>query len=203
MARIEAVPAKDAGVFGRLVYRLVRRRFGDVMEPVAVARHHRGVFRASVVHEGMVERSLRVLPAGLRALVVYRVATVLGCSWCVDFGDMKMRLDGLDTGRLGELDEYATSAAFDGTERAALAYADGMSASPPHVTDEQVAELERLLGRAGLVELTYLVALENARARFNDALGIRDQGFAANCAVSPVSPASPVSRRSPASPAGG
>ena len=58
-----------------------------------------------------------------------------------------------------------------------------MTAQPTTVTDEQVAGLEAALGRAGLVELTHAIALENMRARFNHALGITDQGFDAACAV--------------------
>lgn len=186
MPRIHAVPASEAGLFGRLVYRGARRYLGQVPEPAAVARHHRGVFRVTLVHEALVQRSLRVLPRSLADLVVFRVATVLGCSWCVDFGTMKMRLTGLDTARLAELDDYRTSLAFDDTERLALAFADAMTATPSSVTDEQVTELERVLGPDGVVELTYLVALENSRARFNNALGIVDQGFSATCAVPPA-----------------
>lgn len=183
MPRIPAVPARDAGPIGRLLYRIARRRLGDVPAPLSVARHHKGVFRSTLVHEGMVQKSLKVLPHGLQDLVVYRVATVLGCSWCVDFGTMKMRLTGLDTDRLRHIDDYPTSDAFDHTERLALAYADAMTATPITVTDDQVAELAELLGPAGVVELTYLVALENLRARNNSALGIVDQGFTASCAL--------------------
>jgi len=188
MPRIPAVPAREAGPIWRLAYRMARSRFGEVPQPLSVGRNHKGVLRASMLHELIVERSLTVLPHGLRDLVVYRVATVLGCSWCVDFGTMKMRLVGLDTGRLAELDDYATSDAFDETERLALAYADAMTATPVTVTDEQVAELQRRLGRAGVVELTYLIALENLRARNNSALGIVDQGFSSSCAVAAARP---------------
>jgi len=182
MPRIPAVPARQAGPIGRLLYRIATRRLGQLPEPLPVMRNHKGVLRASLLHELAVQRSLRVLPTGQQDLVVYRVATVLGCSWCVDFGAMKMRLGGLDVGRLDELDRYATSEAYDETERLALAYADAMTATPVTVTDEQVAGLERRLGRAGVVELTYLIALENLRGRTNSALGIVDQGFSVSCA---------------------
>jgi AhpD family alkylhydroperoxidase len=183
MPRIPTVPVHEAGPIGRMIYRIARRRFGDVPEPISVASHHKGVLRASLLHEVTVGHSLKVLPADLQDLVVYRVATVLGCSWCVDFGAMTMRLRGLDTDRLADIDRYATSGAFDHIERLALAYADAMTATPVAVTDEQVAELDALLGHAGLVELTYLVSLENLRGRTNSALGIVDQGFSASCAV--------------------
>jgi AhpD family alkylhydroperoxidase len=171
--RVAAVPPQGAGLLGRLVYRLASRRYGQVPEPLAVARQHPGVFAARCCTRA----------CSLRDLVVHRVATVLGCSWCVDFGAVLMRLSGLDTERLSEIDHYATSSAFDATEKLALAYADAMTATPVTVTDDQVEQLQRLLGADGVVELTYLIALENLRARSNSALGIVDQGFSASCAA--------------------
>jgi AhpD family alkylhydroperoxidase len=135
------------------------------------------------------EKASTVLPARLRDLAVYRVATVVDCSWCVDFGDMLQRLEGLDVERLQHIDEYATHPSYDPVERLVIAYADAMTATPPTVTDAQVAELEAELGRAGLIELTTQIALENMRARGNNALGIVDQGFDAACKVRLSSPA--------------
>ncbi|BBG03435.1 MULTISPECIES: carboxymuconolactone decarboxylase family protein [Pseudonocardia] len=185
MPRIPAVTAAEAGPFGRLAYRIARRRYGSVPEPFAVGRHHRRLFWASVVSELGWERAATLLPAGVREIAVYRTATVVGCSWCVDFGTMLQRLSGLDVDRLAHIDEYATSPLFSRAERLAIGYADAMTAQPMTVTDDQVAELERELGRAGLVELTQMIAVENMRARANHALGITDQGFDAACAVPP------------------
>ena len=85
--------------------------------------------------------------------------------------------------RLQHIDEYATYPLFEPVERRVLAYADAMTALPPTVTDSQVAELEAELGRAGLIELTHSIALENMRARAYHALGIVDQGFDTACQV--------------------
>lgn len=185
MARIPAVEPGQAGPWGRLVYRLARRRFGSVPEPVAVARHHRGLFWAGLVAELAWERAARTLPDRVRELAVYRTATVVGCSWCVDFGTMLQRLHGLDVERLRRIDDHATDPLFRHDERLAIAYAEAMTAQPMTVTDAQVAELEAEFGRAGLVELTQMIAVENLRARANHALGITDQGFAEACAVRP------------------
>jgi AhpD family alkylhydroperoxidase len=181
MARIPAVAEQDAGPVGRLVYRMARRRFGEVPEPFAVARHHRKLFWAGLVSELAYEKAATVLPAPVRELAVYRTATQVGCSWCVDFGTMLQRLQGLDTDRLRHIDSYATDPLYSAAERLAIGYADAMTATPTTVTDDQVAELERAFGRAGVVELTHAIALENMRARSNHALGITDQGFAAAC----------------------
>ncbi|MDQ3763375.1 MAG: carboxymuconolactone decarboxylase family protein [Actinomycetota bacterium] len=190
MPRVPGVPTHAAGWLGRLAYRIARYRFGAVPEPITVMLHHRPVFWAYALGELGNEKAMRRLPASLRELVVYRVATQVGCSWCVDFGTMLLqRHHGLDIERLRELGNYQTSPAFTPTERRALAYADAMTALPTTVTDEMVAELDAELGHDGLVELTYAIAVENHRARFNHALGITDQGFTSGeaCLVPPRS----------------
>lgn len=159
------------------MYRIARRRYGQVPEPFAVAAHHRGLLIAGAVHETMLDRASTTLPAGVRELAVFFTARAIGCSWCVDFGAMLQRLDGLDIKRLKEIDDYATSPAFTGDERAAIAYAAAMTTDPHTVTDEQVADLRARFGDAGVFELTYQIGVENMRARMNTALGITEQGF--------------------------
>ncbi len=177
MPRIPGVPTKDAGPLLRLGYWFARRRFGAVPEPMTVSAHHRKLLIASGRHELAVERSAKTLPLNVREIAVYRTAQRLNCSWCIDFGTMLQRHEGLDIERLADIDNYATSPTYSDQERLAIAYADAMSATPVTVTDEQVAELRTEFGDKGVVELTYLIALENSRARFNSALDITDQGF--------------------------
>lgn len=177
MTRIAAKKTTEAGPLLKLFYRVAGRKYGAVPEPMAVTAHHPGLLRANAVHELMVQRASKKLPANVRELAVYRVATRIGCSWCVDFGTMLQKHDGLDVERLKQIGDYATSPAFSPQERLAIAYADAMSAERVTVTDEQVAELVRAFGRDGVIELTYQIGLENSRARMNSALGIVEQGF--------------------------
>ena len=90
---------------------------------------------------------------------------------------MLMRMEGLDIDRLAHIDDYATSPLYTDDERAAITYADAVTADPHTVTDEQVNDLRRRFGAAGVVELTYQIGVENMRARMNSALGITEQGF--------------------------
>jgi AhpD family alkylhydroperoxidase len=159
------------------MYRMSKRRFGEVPEPFAVAAHHPRLMLANLVHEGMLQSASKTLPASARELAVFWTARTVGCSWCVDFGAMLQRLDGLDVERLKEIDSYATSPRYSDDERAAIAYADAMTTDPHTITDEQVADLRRRFGEAGVVELTYQIGVENMRARMYSALGITEQGF--------------------------
>jgi alkylhydroperoxidase family enzyme len=175
--RIEPLPPKRAGLLTRTMYRVAKRRYGQVPEPFAVSAHHRKLMIAGAVHETMVDRASKTLPVSVRELAVYWTARQIGCSWCVDFGSMLQRLDGLDPERLKDIDNYATSPLFSDDERAAIAYAEAMTSDPHAVTDEQVADLKARFGDAGVFELTYQIGLENMRARVNSALGITEQGF--------------------------
>jgi AhpD family alkylhydroperoxidase len=175
--RIEPLPPKRAGLLTRAMYQVAKRRYGQVPEPFAVAAHHRKLMVAGAVHETMIDRASKTLPVSVRELAVFWTARTIGCSWCVDFGSMLQRLDGLDMQRLKDIGNYATSPAFSDDERAAIAYADAMTTDPHTVTDEQVADLRARFGDAGVIELTYQIGVENMRARMNSALGITEQGF--------------------------
>jgi AhpD family alkylhydroperoxidase len=185
MPRLEPLSPEKAPLMARLMYRYAKRRFGEVPAPFAVGAHHMPLLVANAVHEALLERGSKKLPAAIRELAVYWTARTVGCSWCVDFGAMLIRLEGLDVERLKQIDSYATSPLFDDDERAAIAYADAMTTDPHLVTDAQVADLRQRFGDAGVMELTYQIGIENMRARMNTALGITEQGFSsgASCQI--------------------
>jgi AhpD family alkylhydroperoxidase len=175
--RIEPVSPQRATLLTRILYRLAKRRFGEVPEPFTVVAHHPRLMLANVAHEGMLGPASKKLPKNVRELAVFWTARTIGCSWCVDFGSMLQRLDGLDVERLKNVDEYATSPQFTDDERAAIAYADAMTTDPHTITDEQVEDLKTRFGDDGVIELTYQIGVENMRARMYSALGITEQGF--------------------------
>src|ERR1700756_4057497 len=63
--RIEALPPKRAGLLTRAMYRYAKRRYGEVPEPFSVIAHHRGLLMAGAVHETMLERASKTLPASV------------------------------------------------------------------------------------------------------------------------------------------
>ena len=161
----------------RLMYRYAKREFGEVPEPFTISAHHPRLLIANAVHEGLLKNGSTKLPQSVRDLAVFWTARTVGCSWCIDFGTMLMRLESLDTNRLQHIDGYATSDLFTDDERAAITYADAMTTDPHNVTDEQVADLRNRFGDDGVIELTYQIGVENMRSRMNTALGITEQGF--------------------------
>ena len=177
MPRLDPVPASKAGLAGQLMYAMSRRMLGAVPEPLVVTRHHRGLSWASTIAGLAMQRAMRGLDPELRDLVVHRVATTVGCSWCVDFGAMLSLKQGMTPQRLASVHRYADADCYTPLEKKAMAYADAMTGDPMTVTDAMVAELRDELGDAGVVELTAAIAFENQAARFNRALGITAQGY--------------------------
>lgn len=58
-----------------------------------------------------------------------------------------------------------------------MRYADAITTTPTHVSDELYAEVRGLFDESQIVELTSAIAWENYRARFNHALEVESQGF--------------------------
>ena len=75
------------------------------------------------------------------------------------------------------LAEYATSPLFTAEERLALEYADCITITGREVSEEMFARLRRLYDDDALVELTAIIAWENASSKFNRALRVPSQGF--------------------------
>jgi alkylhydroperoxidase family enzyme len=71
--------------------------------------------------------------------------------------------------------DWRTSSLFDEQERAALAFAEGMTQTPADVADEVFAEAQRQFTNAQMVELAATAAMENYRARFNRAFLVESQ----------------------------
>lgn len=154
-----------------------RKTYGGDLDNALATSHHPGVFWPWGLMEMAGERRHSVLPKHLDHLVVFVTAVHLGCSWCVDFGASLWEKKDLDPAILIEAARWRTSAAFDADARAAFGYAEAVSGDLAAVEDEQVADLRDRFGDAGVVELTYLIALENMRSRFNSSLGLSSQGF--------------------------
>jgi alkylhydroperoxidase family enzyme len=114
------------------------------------------------------------------------VASLVGCTFCLDLGYFQAHNEGLDVTKAREVPRWRESNVFTPLERDVLEYAEAMSQTPPTVTDQLSARLLEQLGAPGLVELTARVALANMYSRTNNALGIESQGFSAACGLAPL-----------------
>lgn len=159
-----------------------RRTYGDVLDTGLALLHNRPVLTAVLRFEQKLDTWHR-LDADLKTLAVMASASVIGCTWCMDFGYFAAHSKGLRVDKLRELPVWRESEVFTPIERAVIEYAEAMSVTPPTVTDEMAAALRADLEDDAFVELTMMVAVENERSRFNSALGLSSQGFSDRCGL--------------------
>ena len=84
---------------------------------------------------------------------------------------------GVSDEKILALAQYATSPFYTDAERVALEYADCITLSDRDVDDALFARLRRFYDDDTLVELTAVIAWENASSKFNRALRIPSQGL--------------------------
>ena len=175
MTHIQPRSPRGAGLLVRLAYRFARRRFGRVPAPLGIMAHHRWVLVGVAGIELSLERAT-AMDARLKELATLKTATLVGCRFCIDIGAWLARTHGVTEAELRDLPTYETSSVFSPRDKLVLRYAEAMTACPVHVPAEVMAGLQRELDDAALVELTTMIAWENFRARFNHAVGAKEEG---------------------------
>jgi alkylhydroperoxidase family enzyme len=184
-------PAEITGLQGTLMKKMSKKMLGEVPDALGVLWHNRPVLKTSM---GMGQKAAKwkECPQNLKSYAHMAVASLIGCTWCLDFTYFQAHNEGLDLTKAREVPRWRESDVFTPLERDVLEYAEAMSQTPPTVTDELSARLLEQLGAPALVELTTWIAMSNQMTRGNVALGIEAQGFAAACGLAPLAPPSAV-----------
>jgi alkylhydroperoxidase family enzyme len=186
MASDTRIPrAEITGLSGAMVRRFSRKMLGDVPEPLGVYWNNRKVLK---FYFGLGRKAGKweECDQDLKSFAHMAVASLVGCTWCLDFGYFMAHNEGLDIEKAREVPRWRESNVFTPLERDVMEYAQAMSQTPPTVTDELSARLLEALGASALVELTAFIALSNVYTRANVAMGIEAQGFAKACGLEPL-----------------
>jgi AhpD family alkylhydroperoxidase len=180
MARIE--PKQNATV--RMANWYTRRSYGRDTEIAGVMAHSLPDLLGYGTFEFLHERR-RSVDAKLLALAGTKAACLIGCQFCIDIASHISRKAGVTEEQLRNLHAYRESPAFSAVERLVLEYAEEMCRTPIAISDELFARLHEHFDDRQVVELTTEIAIENFRARFNNALDITPAGFSSGqyCAV--------------------
>jgi alkylhydroperoxidase family enzyme len=84
---------------------------------------------------------------------------------------------GVSDEKINALHDYATSPLYSEAERVALEYAECMTITGREVGDELFTRLRQFYDDDALVELTEIIAWENASSKFNRALRVPSQNL--------------------------
>ncbi|GAA0716458.1 carboxymuconolactone decarboxylase family protein [Dactylosporangium roseum] len=178
-------PAEITGVKGALIKRMIEKKLGKVPTAMGVYWHNPKVLFASFGLGGKLQK-WDACDENLKSFAHMAVASLVGCTWCLDFNYFETRNKGLDVEKAREIPRWREADVFTPLERDVLEYAEAMSQTPPTVTDELVDRLNAELGPPAVVELTSVIAFANMSTRGNVALGIESDGFAAACGLKPL-----------------
>jgi AhpD family alkylhydroperoxidase len=169
--------APTTGPLARLIGFVARRQYGPPVDDstAIMAGHVRlllafGAFNRAVERPGALGRELKDLAA-------VRAATVAECEFCIDIGSEYARRSGLTGEQLLALPRARESGLFSEDQLLVIAYAEALSRTPAVVSPELGEAVARRFDRRQLMELAYICAWENHRARMNVGLGIEAGGF--------------------------
>jgi len=165
-------------LLGKVMFAVMRKLFGTVPTPyrVVFTRLPEALF-AQLQIVRVLDRKLRLDPE-LRLLVSSHVASLNGCTFCVDIGRAMAVKRRMTLDKLGALDAWRTDPRFDDRERAALAYVEEATRTK-HVADATFETLRRHFGEREIVEITWLAAVESYFNMINIPLGIESDGLCA------------------------
>jgi AhpD family alkylhydroperoxidase len=172
MARVE----EKSGLMVRGANWYTRRTYGRDIEVTGVMAQS----RPNAIGYGMLEwwhERSHAVDEKLKVLAATKAATKIGCEFCIDIGTHLGREAGVTEEQLRDFHTYRDSAAFSPVEKLVMEYAEEMSKTNVQISDELFAQLREHLNEEQIVELTAAIAIENLRARFNNALDISPAGF--------------------------
>jgi len=172
MARVE----EKSGLMVRATNWYTRRTYGREMAVTGVVSNSRPNAIGYGMFEWWHERS-HAVDEKLKLLAATKAATKIGCQFCIDIASHLSREAGVTEEQLRNFHSYMESDAFSTLERLVMQYAEEMSNTNVDIPDEMFAQLREHFDDEQLVELTAAIAIENFRARFNNALDIPPAGF--------------------------
>ena len=186
MASTTRIPkAEITGIKGALMKRMAIKMMGQVPTTLGVYWHNPKVLMASFAIGNKVQK-WDACDESLKSFAHMAVASMIGCTWCLDFNYFQAHNEDLDLEKAREVPRWRESDVFTPLERDVMVYAEAMSQTPPTVTAEMSARLLEQLGAAALVELTAIISFANFTTRSNVALGIESDGFAKACGLKPL-----------------
>jgi AhpD family alkylhydroperoxidase len=98
-------------------------------------------------------------------LLYFRVSQINGCAYCLDMHSKDLRAAGETEQRLYMLDAWREGTVYTDRERAALAFAEGVTKT--HVSDEVYAAAAAAFTEQELVDLTVVIITINSYNRIN------------------------------------
>lgn len=146
--------------------------------PIRASMRHVPTFLGRMAMERWMLLS-RAVPGHLRQLAEMRAASLVECAWCMDVSTAIGREMGFSDELIEAVGDWQASPILTDDQRLVIEYADRLSRTPVVVPADVTGRLAERFSRRQIVDLTNTITWENARARFNQALGLDPEGYSA------------------------
>jgi len=163
----------------RLIFALQRRKYGAELESARLWGRMPLAFLVLTLFYRVLDRAGSPIEPALRSLVQVRISQINWCAFCVDLNGAVALERAVAPEKLAALEHHETSPLYSERERAALAFAEALTAPARRVDDACFARLRAHFGEQAVLELAALGAFQNLSSKFNAALGVPAQGFCA------------------------
>ncbi len=170
-------PLKKLPASLRPIVTMQQKHFGAVLNPTRWWGRLPYLFWLIALFVGFLERRRAKIDPTIRSLVMTRVSQQCSCEFCIDANSLRLAERSGSMDKVLAVANWQQETLFSERERAALAYAEAMTATPPVVSDEIKDNVRAHFDEQAITELTALIAFQNLSARFNSALEIPAQGL--------------------------
>jgi AhpD family alkylhydroperoxidase len=127
------------------------------LEPVTIAANNPEIFKAYTSYERAFMMASRV-DLRLKELAILKVATLLGCPFCIDLVSAEALRAGVTEAQIKALSRYPESPAFSAAEKLILDLATSMTLNPVRVSESLIQELQGIFDASQIVEITAAIA---------------------------------------------
>ena len=162
---------KPKGFLQRIMFFFIKKEFGKVIMPAKViyARYPKIGMLVKKLYD--VEKSLKLVPEPEKFLIQNFVATLNGCTFCMDISKRKSIDKNTGLEKFSDLMAYKYSDHYTNREKAIFAYLEEMTKNIT-VSDKIYAQLKEYCSDEEIIEITYISASENYLNRLIKPLNI-------------------------------
>ncbi len=172
--RIPAIE-QPKSLFLKKVYWLTKQKIGKVITPVKVVYARIPRLLIGVQATNSAEENLK-LERSLSLLVKKYIAQLNNCHFCMDIAEAIAVDNNIGLEKFDALQDFMSSPLYSERERAALVYAAEVN-KHKEVSDATFEQLKSHFSDTEIVEITWLVALENYYNFINIPLQIESDGL--------------------------
>ncbi len=174
--QIRLNPVESPPFVMKLAYFFSKIKFGKVLSPLKIVFVRLPLSFSLFSNKiSQLERKMK-LKRELALLIRHRVAQINTCSFCMDIGIALAIKDNQQSEKFYHLDEFMTSPLYSEADKAALLFAQELTAEKK-ISDSTFARAKQYFSERELVEIAWLVSTEHYYNLMNLAFDIHSDNL--------------------------